>query len=365
MTTTPTPTHVEDNEILSCFGNIIGTTSGSESDSGLYISDLEAITTIEGIIKGGLEIGDNTEEKVEQKMADSRRIAILKFHTDITTLIQTFAKPRAGFSGVVGSKKWDKIKVESGKSGGRFVVRPIKDAEIVLRGVNTLFIETGTIDIHIAANYTDDVETLTVDTTKNKLKINLFDTAIKLPTHKDGFSDYVEYYIYHENDMAFLNNRLSACPTCKSFSFNAEKPQFSNYGYKQYLNVAGFNGDPDDLGRKGENSTKGLQFILDVICRTDRAICNDSLDFKTNPMAMAYAAAIQYKAASVVIWDLLRTPDLNRVLMQSAESFKDAATYYDRMYNDKVKYLRKHMIINSDCFCEQSFSNIRTSQIAG
>lgn len=339
-------------EVLTCFGNIIGTSNGTESDSGLYITDLEAIATIQGLILG------NTELDIETKLGDARRIAILRLNTDLLTLMLRYAKARESMSIILGSKSFSAPLVEIGKSGLRIVCRKVKDAEIVLRGITTVFSQTGTTKVYIASNYSDTIHEIDVDTVANKQKVNTFDEAIVLPLFDMNAEGCVEYYIYHNNDLTPLNTKIQ-CSTCTAFRFDASHPSWSLYGHKQYINVAGFNGEIANLSSSGQNSAKGLQLVMDIRCRVDKAICRDKIDFQANPMAMAMATAIQYNAASVVVWDLIRTPGLNRVLMGDIESFKDAATYYGRKYTDMVKFISKNMTIESDCFCEHGFTQTK------
>ena len=338
--------------VLACFGDIIGTTKDTDSDSGLFITDLEAVATIQGLISGQ----DEVSVEIEEKLADAKRIAILRLHTDLSTLMLRYAKPRDSMSVILGSKAFTAPLVEAGKSGIRIVCRAIKDAEIVLRGINTVFSQTGDIKAYIASNYSDDIVELDLLTIANKVKENNLDEAIVLPLWDVNAEGCVDYYIYHTNTIPPTNTKIQ-CSTCSAFRFDASRPSFATYGHKQYINFAGFNGEIETLGSRGQNFAKGLQLVVDIRCRTDKAICRDSINFHTNPMAMSFATAIQYQAASVVVWDLIRSPGLNRILMGDIESFREAATYYNRKYNDMIKFISKNMPITSDCFCEQGFVN--------
>lgn len=332
--------------IINCFGNIVGTTQDSLSDSGLYITDLEQVDNVIGLIQEeGL-----VEDEVEEKLLKARRVSVLRLHSDITAMMLQYATPITGFTGHIGDKKTVTPLQDVGKSGIRIVCNPLKDAEIVLSGINTIFNETGVTDVHIASNYSDDVETVSVDTVKGKLKTNLFAEPITLPLHVDAESPFVEYYIYHENDLDAYSNKIK-CSTCSKFRFDASVPYFKEYGYERFINAAGFNGEIDELGNLGVNSGKGLQLNLEVRCRTDKALCRDKIDFYTNPIAMPMATAIQYRSGSVLIWEVIRSPKLNRVVMGDMEGFKEAASYYERKYNDMVRYIALNMPITSDCYC--------------
>ena len=340
--------------ILDCFGNIVGLTQQHESDSGLYITDLEAIESIMSVSKTDLGID------IDDKLGSARRIAILKLHTDLATLMMRYARPRTGFQGILGGNRFTTVLDENGLSGIRIVCRPIRDAELVLKGINTIFNATGNINVFVKSNYSDDIETINVETLAGKVKVNTLPTALVLPLYNADESGYVEHYIYHENDMQPYNNKIK-CSTCNpKFRFDAEYPSFLDAGYKQYVNFAGFNVDDlENLSTAGANSAKGLQVNVELRCRTDKAICADHIDFLTNPMAMSFATAIQYKAGSVVVWDLIRSNDLNRIAMGDVETFRDAASYYERKYNDMVKYISDNMQIESDCYC------LKTKQMIG
>lgn len=332
--------------IISCFGNIVGTTQDSISDSGLFITDLEQVDNVIGLISDeGL-----VEDEIEEKLLKARRVSILRLHSDITAMMLQYATPITGFTGQIADKKSITPLVDVGKSGIRIVCNPIRDAEIVLSGVNTIFNETGVTVVNIASNYSDAVEVRNVDAVKGKLKVNVFAEPIILPLHKDNESPYVEYYIYHENNLEAFDNKIK-CSSCSAFRFDASNPYFKQFGYDRFVNAAGFNGEIDEIGVLGLNSGKGLQLNLEIRCRTDKALCRDSIDFYTDPIAMPMATAIQYRAGSVILWDIIRSPKLNRVVMGDIEAMKETASYYERKYNDMVRFIALNMPITSDCYC--------------
>jgi hypothetical protein len=332
--------------IIQCFGNIIGTSEGKPSDSGLFITDLEAVATIEALIKGEAL----PEEEVEDKLIKARNTAVYRLHTDLTTGLLQFARPIQGFTGHVGNGQGISVINDTDLSGLWLVCRPVQDAEIVLYGVNTLFSQTGATAVKIASNLNGHIIDIPVETQANRIKVNNLAEPLVLPLFNGDTDEYVQYFIYHENDLPAIDNKIK-CSTCSRFTFDCVNPFFKEYGMDSYISAAGFHSSDVASPGTGVNSAKGLQLNLEVRCRTDKAICRDKIDFHSNPMAMTYATAIQYKAASNVIWDLTRNPGLNRVLMQGMETFQDAATFYERKYNDMIKVLLTSMPITSDCYC--------------
>lgn len=351
--------------MIECFGNIVGTTRDEPSDSYLWITDLEAVASVEGLIN---EESSDIKDDIIDELNEARRHAIMTFTGTLQTLLMRYFKPIPGFSGVIGGTSWTKAITESGKSGIRVLCRDVNDAEMVLKGINAYFKETGALTLKVASNYSDEIKEFQIETKANKRKYNDLRTTeeesepinLSFPLSSDIIPGCVEYYIYHENEVAPLNTKIS-CATCGTFRFNAKRPDFKRHGYKSFANIAGFNTKNIDTmsPENGSVYNRGIQPILDIKCRTDKVICRDGINFETNPMAMSYAIAIQYKAGSVLVWNMLRNPKLNRVLMEQTDDVREAASYYERKYNDMLKYIAKHMEVDSDCLCETGFSDIK------
>lgn len=330
--------------ILNCFGNIIGTSEGTPSTSGIYITDLEALSTVQGLIDAG------EATLVQEELEKARRIAILRLNSDLSTLLLQFTKPRLPFSGKIGSSRYIKKGVDTGKSGVRLVCAPLKNATLTIKGISTFFTQAGALKVYVANNYDDVVHEYHCLTSENKVKINMIEPALSLPLFAPS-TDYVEYHVYHENDFAYLDNSLSGCCGGKKFNF-CYPPRFKQWGLESYLLAGGFN----ENIRSTVNSGKGLILEVDIKCDLSTIICADEIDYMSNPVAQAMAQAIMYKAGSVVIWNILRNTKLNRVLMTAGEDARDAASYYERKYNDIIKFIVKNMPIQHDCLCEQGFT---------
>ena len=340
--------------ILNCFGNIVSHSPDYTSDSGLYVTDMEAVASIAGISESNNNI--EWRENIKNKSDNAIRVAILRLNTDLTTLMLRYAKPKMGYLGVVGSTRFTSYVNQSGTSGVRMICNSLRDVEMILTGVTLTFKETGTIDLNLASNRGDVVENFPgLETVAGKPKYNALETPLSLEMFDPNLDRYVEYYLYHDNSLTAADNKIE-CASCNKFYFNADNPRFTHYGYRQYLNIGGFNSPIDDLDYRGQNQGNGIMLHLDIRCDSTKAICADNENLKRSPMFMSYATAIQYKAASNLVWEMIRTPELNRVVMGDIESLRDAASFYDRKYNDMVKYISKNMPIESDCFCEQGFT---------
>ncbi len=327
-------------DIEQCYGDIIGTKRSTSSDSGLYVTDLEALSTLDGLV------GEDYED-LDAVLSNAKRIAILSFNTDITSRLMRFAKPMATFRGKIGSSRYKSTRTADGEKGVRILCAPIKHAQLHIFSVGVLMPTSGSVEVFMASNHGDEEEVIaTISAVKNKVV-----TAEVDITHyiQDDMTDNVEFYIYHKQ-AGYVINRIKCSGCGKPFYFNARRPR---YDHGRYAMIGGFVGDIDDYG---DNSMNGIVLGAEFRCRVDRVVC-DSLDFHTNPMAQAYAQAIQLKAGSVVLWNIIRSSKLNRVLMQDIETFREAASYYERKYRDEIIKIGKTMPIEG-CFCEHGFTKV-------
>lgn len=328
--------------IIQCFEGIIGGKQGDPSKSGIFVTDLEALSTIEGLVESE-EYAD-----IDELLAESIRTAILKINTDVSTLMLRYANIRAPYAGKLGSSRYLKAKTEAGRSGIKIVCNPLDHGELIIRGIGMLFSQTGNVEVTISNNYDDTTHVLNLDTIQNRIKGNPIN-PITLPM-KNEFVDHVVYTVTHENPFPHLDNRLS-CSTCRKFYFNTDYPKFSPSGLLSYVMIGGFNENRNFY----ENSGKGLLLDVEIRCRADKILCDEEIDFESNQLAQGLAQAIQYKAASVTVWKILRNTRLNRVLMTNGEDMREAAKYYERKYNEMATFIAKRMPVENNCICVKGF----------
>ena len=83
----------------------------------------------------------------------------------------------------------------------------------------------------------------------------------------------------------------------------------------------------------------GLTLEVDLGCKVDEVLCEDALDFVSNPLALSIALAIQYKAAALLADEILRSPLINRENMVNREEWEEDALVWTEKYNDHVNYI--------------------------
>ncbi len=332
--------------IVECFGDVIGLSHGDESDSGLYLSDLEAVSTLVALQDPEIEEpSDDDDSEMNVIFLESRSAAILKLHNDLMTLMMRHTQVRKPFRGKIGSTKWTR----SARGGGSLVVvcRPMEHAYIYVDEIAIITKDNeGAFDIALTSDdgsLTRKAET--TGTTGGEATI-VKGLGWQLPLLSD-FDDYMVYRLTHNKD--FMDAKLR-CGSCTRYAFDFDHPRFARAGLESYVNVSGY--------KSGRyiNSSMGLVMKAEIRCRVDNILCSDNLDFQYDELAHAMAQAIWFKTGSIVVWKALRNPNLNRVLMQNSDDLREAAKYYDRQYRDLVLYINKHYDYVSDCLQPKGMS---------
>ncbi len=317
-------------------------THDTQSDSGLYIADLEAVSTIEGLI---VESGKSVTEIME----DARRVAIIALNADLRALMMKYWDVRRSYSGKVGNSRWSRR--EAG--GGELVVlcRPLPSATMHIGRVGLIAQNGGTHTLTITSNVPETAD-ITVDVPCTANELSTVAADISLPMYSEMI-DLVEYRFSHDEDHCVA--KLQACGSCR-LKFNYHNPRFRSAGIGSYISIAGVKNG------KFINSSAGIVLGATFECRTDNVFCDEALSYETNPAALMFSEAIQYKAGSVVVWNCLRNPNLNRVLMENIEDLREAAKYYERKYRDKMLFISKHYDIDHDCICKKRSSWISSKR---
>lgn len=326
-------------DIVDCFGNVVGLTHDSQTDSGLYITDLEALSTIDGLTA---EDGKSLNAILE----DARRVAILALHSDLMALLNEYAYIRKPYVGRIGTTRWT---YKSGVGASLVIVcRPLENATLTINQIGVNFRTSGVKQVTFSSN-TGLSETYEVNAVAGEISVlDLTDTANAYsPLVLPLYSNVVETvnYTFSHNEPHYVA-KLQPCGSC-SFRFHPSRPKFTTHGLTSYVNIGGYDGS------RYINSSAGLVFAGSVKCKTDNIICDGSLDFEHDAVAHMYAQAIQYKAGSVVVWSCLRNSNLNRVLMEDSDDLREAAKYYERKYRDMVGYIATHAHYSHDCVCEK------------
>ena len=126
-------------------------------------------------------------------------------------------------------------------------------------------------------------------------------------------------------------------------------------GWAEWVMVGGLNVASDvdwtDINTTTNNYMNGLTLSVEFGCVSNDIVCQNVISFDDNPLAMAIAHAIRYKAASMVINKLLRADIINRPTMINREEKAAVILYYNERYSTMIQYIIENLEFKfNDCY---------------
>ncbi len=357
---------------ISCYNNIIGLSSSgcgcyaterpedyNTSLSGLFITDLELLKQIKN-----LEDCENTT--VWDILVNCRNNAIRSFISDTNALLmQNFSLERQPFYGGIGqNKSRDLRSINELYAGIRIDCARINSGVMVINEIGTIFGESGTITLQIYNNLNQKIGSDIILTTESdKASVHILKSPIELPLFsKHGKLEYYFVYLVSNSPKANLIN----C-NCGQFKpvFNSESPYYTRRhvgpnAWANFIMVGGFETDSltefdHDMPINASSYMNGLFLTLELKCKVQEALCQGSLDFEGNPLAISMAYAVLYKAAELIADAILKSGDPDVQTLVNAEALADARDEWIGKYNEMTTYIASNVSVQtSDCLCEKN-----------
>lgn len=358
-------------DVTDCLYNIIGLSQTecacwdtdkpdtyNVSDSGIYLTDLEGLGTLDGLV--------NCENgSVWDAMEKAKLEAIKVFIADANgLLLQKFRLKRQPFTGKIGETQNRTVKTPTHTYAGLTAYcANIISGTMTINAIGTLFTVNGTVDVSIQDNLGIIYGTYTLTTQANRY-VNNSITPLELPLHSEetGHLQYFFYYTYNAANKPYSNQLHCGCGSFKPiWSFG--KPYFNDssieprYNWSKYAMVGGFEvNDLDDLENpdkqlSGTTVLNGLTIDVALKCKTAEVFCKDSLNYDSNPLANAMAFAIRFKAAHILVNRLLTDNGLNRPKLINREAWMEQTKKWDIDYQNYMGYVVENVYIKTnDCF---------------
>lgn len=341
---------------LSCLDNIIGLSRNectcydagkpidwNVSKSGLFLDEIEGLEL--KIIKGDVECGENN---IWDKMERARENAKLAFRTDLLAEISKVTNSRRKtFNGTIGQVKYTKNRI-LGKVYNGLVIQNcnIQGGEFTIKGIKTLMDSSVSFTIEIWNNIQDTplVTIPGINAIAGTVTDNPFapDPMLTFPLWTDECDD-LEYYIVY-NPVGFnpKDNKLSC--GC------SRKNEWEHWAYLQ-----GISGD--DITEREyflrDNYANGLLLDIQFNCNTSEIICGGKdgyVDYENDSNAMLMAYAMRFKAAELLIEDILASGNINRYTMLQKERLWGKRNHYVKEYDGTIAYLSTQIdLFSNDC----------------
>ncbi len=355
---------------LSCYDNIIGLSQTececfeappedyNTSESGLYLDQLTPLNNIKGLEDC------STSSDMWVLMANARDEAIKTFVSDTNALLSKhYAVKRKSYKGAIGRDKHKGL-IENPQYtylGMRIRAANILSGILVIKGIGTIFENTGTVTVFIYDNTNTLLHTKILDTQAGKHQENTFDVPIELPLFIK-YQNEAEYFIIFQ--YSALNKPYSNdlhCSSCgkSSLTFNTYAPYYHKrhveFGWANWIMAGSYKTDSlvsfDDCDSVTSNELNGLTLDVELRCNVSETLCKDELDFEGNPLALAMAYAIRFKAAEILADAMIKSGKLNRYTLIDHEFFGASIEEWREQYKANVEYLASNAnIASNDCF---------------
>ena len=354
---------------ISCWDNIIGL-SRTECDcydpitaisnSGLYLDELIQLRSVNELLN--CEEGNDIWAKMDKARENAIRLFIGEINLE---LLKHYQLKRQPFYGNIGRNKFtNTLSVTNGNYYGmRIYCCDIVSGIFKIKRIGALFNKTGAITLWIYNNMNELQGTYSISTVANQHTWT--DIAdLELPMH-DGLVDNLEYFLIYQYTTAGgyvpLNNEIKcACGRFRAV-FDTSKPYWfathsdRQYYWTHYAMAGGFKEDDisdlSDLTSTTNNYTYGITLECEFKCKVQEVLCKDYFDFDSNPLAIATAIAIRYKAGEILINDILTTPNINRNVLINREHLVAMQQEIIARYNEHLKYIAENLNVRStDCF---------------
>jgi hypothetical protein len=351
----------------------------NSSDSGIYLDELIDLDLINAA-------KDCSANSVWAKMINARDQAVKEFKTDLLSCIVSKTKlKRKPYNGIIGDyKKFSKdIQSTTTYTGTRIRFADIVGGFAKIRRIGLLFSATNSVTVSVYNNIqsTPVITYSNVPTTAGQLSWFTLPSVIDIDMNSD-FSDFVEYYFIVEYNPANAPKDTKFSCNCGGYhpSWDENYPQYNNnsdkgnFGWAEFAMASGIKGN--DISQlinypsnwASDNYTYGILLDVQFGCKAEKTICNESLDYISNPYAMAMAYAVRFKAAEILIKDILKTSNPSYYTVLASELLPSMAKEFREEYEARVKLYLCPEIASpdnigdySDCFtCKDEHGFIKS-----
>lgn len=362
-----------------CLDNIIGLSrttcecfdpksfQSDVSNSGRYLDETEGLN-----LNMADAATDCEQGTVWDLMEKARNNAIVSFKADMMArLVTTYKHKRKPWSGLMGGTDFkNTIEIIGDYAGVQIYCQNIIGGVMSVKRIGLIFDSDATFPIYVYDNLTNEiVEEYEVTANANRLTWFNLPSSLNLDMNNTGNENPRYYFLYQKQSFKPKDNKASCgCGGGHyAYYFKPDAPLFKSYpGYEKYrwsefVMLTGTMGS-DLSNRENWNNTQYLQGIVldvDFKCKIQDLICKDTLDFETNENAVVMAAAIQYKAAALLIDNILASGTINRYTMTDRERMMGKKNTYTTEYNNRIDFLSRNINLSTnDCLECNDFNDL-------
>lgn len=354
---------------MACYDNIIGLSRNTctclpeapdgynTSLSGLYLDELPLLDSLSGYDKCGVGT-------VWDLLSRARASAVSTFISDTNSLLMSrYSTRMSRHTGDIGEgAAKSKLTTTKQYAGIRIATRGTRGGTMKITQIGTLFSAAGTVTLKIFNSLNeqvgDDIELETI----NGFKLNTLTTAVSLPMYIP-YAPTQEYFLVYEYDSDNKPGLNSIDCGCGHLGekpwYDTARPHFGKRfhgarAWGQWIMVGGWLGDSltefDQSSTSSGLDLNGLTLNVDLGCDLSQVLCNGSLNFNNDPLALTMAYAIRYAAAQEAASMLLTSTELLRVNTINRDALKALRSeWQDKYAKYCVSIADQAVIEQNDC----------------
>lgn len=329
----------------------LGVTDVDVSASGIFLDKLPGLNL--NVASGA---DDCAQGNIWQRMWDARKEAIEDYKTDLLQCVTLNYKPRIqNFSGNLGQTTFSgSMSLGSTFAGQKIIPYVVKGGYITVKRIGILIDQNANVTLQIYSN--KNTSTLLFNTAvpigalQNSLTWAVLTTPLELPMWDDSGLQ-IHYYIG-----MVLNGTFQPKKNKKDCGCSGAKEPYLNW-----MRIEGAHGNntanPGSFTLNTE--LNGIVVDVDVKCKTLDVICNSQfpLDYENDAVARGMAKAIRFRAAAILIQNLINSDNINRFVLLDRTQLMNNIVEWNDKYVEWINYVcqNTNSLTNNDCLiCKET-----------
>ena len=345
--TTPVPGQVYQVWYLANIQSSLSVSEYSESDSGLYITDLLPEEEINGL--------QSCDETIWNLMVKARTNAIREFQAALnTTMTRRWNLKKSTFEGFVGDAKGAQyMDTTPVYAGIRIRTNPLRSGYLKIKRIMAMFEATGTISATIYDQHgTAVTPSFNINTTAGGRAITTVNIELPLLGDFEQEQDYFLVYEYSGANRPKLNLTTCGCGGSKFTPFRDVNnyPVNGNYSGKQawqnFILIGGWQQDDLDFDSADDQVSiymNGLSLEIETGCDMAKGLCSMLSGFDSNQYAMSAAMAIQRRAAAWLVKRRRSSSSPNRNNLVLTDGLKAQLAEWEGEFAEIMQFLSSNI----------------------
>lgn len=344
-----------------CFENIIGFTRTDcpcftdddiaeayrQSNSGLYMDELEETSHILKVVKGIADCG----KKMGDLFKGARDGAISSFKEKLfIEMGSRYTVKQNPYTGLVGqNNSTSALNIDKDFVGAAYEMQPLKGGVMKVDKIYVSINQTTAVTVSVYKAYVvnnayalqgDAIQTIEVNAAANTSTVKEVNPALELPLTDDS-GNVVHYLFLMDRSAGFQPLNTKANCGCDGQRY-----------VERWLSQRGVAGNDITAIPTSSRSTayvNGIVVGADIKCTDTGFVCETYL---ANPyVKVAIEYAILYEAASKLLENILHSDEINRYALTKREQMKTDAVILHNQFKSRVPWIAENIDMKqNNCF---------------